>query len=278
MSTQRALVGAPTFASSWLGFWVLAEKTLRAKLAYRLSLLISLIANALGYVVFFLVWSEVYRGGGNGGLPSERLFPYLVAAFVLNFTLSLSVEVRFGQRLRQGLITSDLLRPLGFMPFQLAQAVGDAACNLVLALPLLALAVSQLGAVLLPGDLLSAVAGVLSVALGFLVNFGVSYLVVQASFVTSSFYGILFTRMALHQVFSGLSAPLVLFPPALQAVAAWLPFRHVIETPALIWLGHTPAAHVPLLLLEQAAWACGMIALSVGLFRAALGRHQVQGG
>jgi ABC-2 type transport system permease protein len=214
----------------------------------------------------------------NGGLPSERLFPYLIAAFVLNFTLSLSVEVRFGQRLRQGLITSDLLRPLGFMPFQLAQAVGDAAANLVLALPLLALAAFELGGALLPADLLSGLAGVVSVGLGFLVNFGVSYLVVQASFVTSSFYGIFFTRMALHQVFSGLSAPLVLFPPALQAVAVWMPFRHVIETPALVWLGHAALEDVPLLLLEQAGWACGTIALSVGLFRAALGRHQVQGG
>lgn len=278
MSSARALVGAPTFASNWRGFWVLAEKTLRAKFVYRLSLLVSLVANAVGYVVFFLVWSEVYRGGGGGALSSERLFPYLVTAFVLNFALSLNVEVRFGQRLRQGLITSDLLRPLGFMPFQLAQAVGDAAGNLVLVLPVLGLAALEFGAALLPGGLLSCAAGLLSMVLGLLVNFGVSYLVVQASFVTSSFYGVYFTRVALHQVFSGLSAPLVLFPPALRAVAEWMPFRHVIETPVRIWLGHAPLAEVPLLLLEQAAWACGTLALSVALFRAALGRHQVQGG
>lgn len=278
MSSARTLVGAPTFASNWRGFWVLAEKTLRAKFVYRLSLLVSLVANAVGYVVFFLVWAEVYRGGGGGALSSERLFPYLVTAFVLNFALSLNVEVRFGQRLRQGLITSDLLRPLGFMPFQLAQAVGDAAGNLVLVLPVLGLAALEFGAALLPGGLLSCGAGLLSMVLGLLVNFGVSYLVVQASFVTSSFYGVYFTRVALHQVFSGLSAPLVLFPPVLRAVAEWMPFRHVIETPVRIWLGHAPLAEVPLLLLEQAAWACGTLGLAVALFRAALGRHQVQGG
>jgi ABC-2 type transport system permease protein len=278
VSSPRALEGAPTFASNWLGFWVLAEKTLRAKFVYRLSLLVSLVANSLGYLVFFLVWSEVYRGGGGGALSSERLFPYLVTAFVLNFALSLNVEVRFGQRLRQGLITSDLLRPLGFMPFQLAQAVGDAAGNLVLVLPVLGLAMFEFGGAVLPGDAISLSAGLLSIALGLLVNFGVSYLVVQASFVTSSFYGVYFTRVALHQVFSGLSAPLVLFPPALRAVAEWMPFRHVVETPVRIWLGHAPLAEVPVLLAEQAAWAVGTLALSVSLFRVALGRHQVQGG
>lgn len=278
MTEPRALSGAPSFGSNWLGFWALAEKTLRAKFAYRLALLISLLANALGYLVFFLVWSEVYRGGGGGGLSSERLFPYLVTAFVLNFALSLNVEVRFGQRLRQGLITSDLLRPLGFMPFQLAQAIGDAAGNLVLVLPVVVLSMFEFGAAVLPSDVLSATAGALSMALGLLVNFAVSYLVVQATFVTSSFYGVYFTRVALHQVFSGLSAPLVLFPPALRAVAEWLPFRHVIETPARIWLGHTPLDQVLPLLAEQAAWGCGLLVVSVGLFRAALSRHQVQGG
>jgi ABC-2 type transport system permease protein len=275
---MRRLSGVPSIASQALGFAVLAEKTLRAKFAYRMSMLIGLFANLLGYIVFFLVWSAVYRVGGGALVPGAALFPYLALAFVLNFALTLNVEVRFGQRLRQGLVASDLLRPMGFMPFQLAQAVGDAAGNLLLVVPVILLALASFGGALVPPDIASCSAGLVSAALALLVNFGVSYLVVQASFVTSSFYGVFFTRIALHQVFSGLSAPLVLFPEGLRRVADWLPFRHVIETPALIWLGQVERSEIPALLAAQALWALGLLALAVALFRAALSRHQIQGG
>jgi len=275
---MRPLTGAPSIASQALGFAVLVDKTLRAKLAYRMSMLIGLVANLLGYIVFFLVWSEVYRQGDGLSVTGRELFPYLALAFVLNFALTLNVEVRFGQRLRQGLVTSDLLRPMGFMPFQLAQAVGDAMGNLLLVVPVILLALVSFGGALVPAGLESCVAGLVSVVLALLVNFGVSYLVVQASFVTSSFYGVFFTRIALHQVFSGLSAPLVLFPEGLRRVANWLPFRHVIETPARIWLGQVERSEIAALLGAQALWALGLLSLAVALFRTALSRHQIQGG
>jgi ABC-2 type transport system permease protein len=135
-----------------------------------------------------------------------------------------------------------------------------------------------LGFGLYPVGLVNLVAGLTSAGLGLLVNFAVSYLVVQASFVTSSFYGVFFTRVALHQVFSGLSAPLVLFPDGLRQVASLLPFRHVIETPLRIGLGHVSNGEIPGLLAAQALWATGLLVLSVKLFRAALSRHQIQGG
>jgi ABC-2 type transport system permease protein len=206
------------------------------------------------------------------------MVPYLVGAFVLNAVLTLSVEIRFMQRLRQGLITSDLIRPMGFLGVQMAQAVGDVVVNLVLAAPLVLAAALVLGGEMLPERGHDAVLAVASAALAFAVNFGVSYLIVQATFVLQSGYGVMFTRIALHQVFSGLAAPLVAFPAPLRAVAVWLPFRHVIETPVLLWLGQESPAQAARLLLGQAAWAVALLAGGASLFEAALRRHQIQGG
>jgi ABC-2 type transport system permease protein len=89
---------------------------------------------------------------------------------------------------------------------------------------------------------------------------------------------VLFARAALHQVFSGLSAPLVMFPPPLRRVAAWLPFRHEIETPARLWLGQASLAEAPSLLLQQAAWGVGLVLAGELVFRAVMHRHQIQGG
>jgi len=101
---------------------------------------------------------------------------------------------------------------------------------------------------------------------------------VQASFVLYSPYGVLFTRLALHQAFSGVAAPLSLFPPALYGVASVLPFRHVIETPVSIWLGRVPIERAGWSLLAQAGWAAALLAAGAGIFGLVLSRHQIQGG
>jgi ABC-2 type transport system permease protein len=261
------------------GFASLVDKTARAKLTYRFSTFMAFIANGLGYAVFLLVWLEVYRQNPAGGvLPRRVMIPYLVGAFVLNAVLTLSVELRFMQRLRQGLITADLVRPMGFLGVQMAQAVGDVLVNLVLAAPLVIVAALVLGRDILPERGHDVALAVASAGLAFVVNFGVSYLIVQATFVLQSGYGVLFTRVALHQAFSGLAAPLVAFPAPLRAVAVWLPFRHVIETPVLLWLGQESPAEALRLLFAQAAWAVALLAGGAGLFEAALRRHEIQGG
>lgn len=269
----------PSFSQALRGFVSLADKTARGRAAYRAAILVTLFTSALGYVVFFLVWRELYRSGTASALmPKAELFAYLLVAFVLNFVLSLQVESRFGQRLRQGLIASDLLRPLGFMQFQLAQAVGDVLINLLFALPVYAVGYLFLGGDVLPPHASAWALGVVSVALALLVNFAISYLLVQLSFVTQTLYGVYFARAAMHQAFSGVAAPLATFPGALGAWASVMPFRHVIETPARILLGQAVPAEIPMLLCGQLAWGLGLLAVSSAIFHGVLRRHQIQGG
>jgi ABC-2 type transport system permease protein len=269
----------PSLRQQLFTFALLADKTARSKLTYRLSTLLSLVASGFAYCVFLLVWLQVYRENPQQGpISRDQMLAYLVVAFLVNSIVTLTLEFRFMQRVRMGLVTTDLLRPLGFMPFQLAQGVGDALVNLVFALPIGLVGGWFVGRAFLPPDWLAAFAGVTSLSLAFLVSFAISYLIVQATFVLQSGYGILFARAALHQVFSGLAAPLVMFPEALHNVALYLPFRHTVETPALIWLGQVRASDLAGLLLEQAAWAAGLLVVATQLFNAVMRRHQVQGG
>lgn len=276
---MNAVLPLPTFGQSAAGFVSLALKTAASKLTYRFATIISLIASGFAYCVFLLVWMEVYRVNPNPGpIPLGTMKAYLVSAFIVNSVLTLTLEMRFMQRVRMGLIVSDLIRPLGFLPFQMAQGVGDALVNFVFVVPVFAVGWWFLGPALLAPSAGSAALGVLSLLLAFVVSFGISYLVVQAAFVLQSGYGVLFARAAFHQVFSGLAAPLVMFPEALGSVALALPFRHVIETPVRLWLGLVPAKEIPVLLLSQAAWGLGLLAVADAIFRAVVRRHQVQGG
>jgi ABC-2 type transport system permease protein len=276
---MTALPAAPRFGQSVAGFCVLAQKTAQTKLTYRLATVVSLMASVLAYGVFLLVWREVYRQNPRPGpLSRDQMMAYLVVAFVVNAILTIAVELRFLQRVRMGLVAGDLLRPLGFVFFQMAQATGDVLVNLLYAVPLYAFGFWFVGSALLPASTLATALGFVSLGLGFLIGFGVSYLMVQASFLLQSGYGVFFARAALHQIFSGLSAPLVMFPEGLARVARCLPFRHEIETPARIWLGHAGGVEALGLLLTQAAWGVGLIAAGELIFRSVMRHHQIQGG
>jgi ABC-2 type transport system permease protein len=268
-----------TFSQQATAFALLAEKTARTRLTYRLSTVLALLASAISYGVILLVWLEVYRRNPNPGpLPLSKMLAYLVTAFVTSEIMTLAVDWRVLQRVRLGLIATDLIRPMDFVTFQLAQAAGDLLVNALFALPIFGVGLWFVGGGMLPPSLASAVLGVVSGALAFFVSFGMSFLIVQAIFVLHSGYGIITAKVALLQVFSGLSAPLVMFPEGLRNIAVWLPFRHIIETPVSIWLGQARGVDIPGLLFGQALWGVVLVTTGALVFGAVMRRHQVQGG
>jgi ABC-2 type transport system permease protein len=276
-AARTELPGLPWLGTVWACV-LLAKMTVRSKLAFGLRTMTALVtANLLGYSIFMLVWLEVIRGqpGAPGAEPFLR--GYLLAALGLNTALNLSVETRCWQRISRGLISVELLRPIGFQVNQLAQAVGDVVVNLAYAIPAYALGAWWIGgtSVLHTAHPVSVVA---SVILAFIVNFGISYIFVLIGFVTHSSYGLMNTRLALHQSLSGFVAPLVIFPDALRKVAGHLPFRHAVETPLLIALGGVPSEAIASLLLEQAAWALALLGIGAVLFRRAMQSQQHDGG
>ena len=254
-------------------------RALRASFAYKPALLLSMLSAGFAYAVPMLVWRHIYAEASRPlAIPAARLFPYLLIAGCLNFAFAMNVEGRIGQRIRMGLIATDLLRPVDFQLAQLAQALSDGVFNLVLVVPIFGLALLFWGQNALPSGAAALFAFALSLLLSFVILFAVSFIFVLATFVTNSGYGVFVARNALQQTFSGLSAPLALFPAGLRAVSEWLPFRHTIHTPVSIYLGWLHGAAVLRALGAQVSWALGLLLLGRFLLGRALRRFDIQGG
>lgn len=251
----------------------------RTSFAYKPAMLLGMLTVSIGYVVPMLVWRYVYAERGQTlAMPSQQLFPYLLLAASLNFCFLLGVEWRVGQRIRMGLIATDLLRPVDFQLTQLTQALSDLLLNVTTVLPFIGLAYALWGEAALPHDLRAFLGFLVSAFLALLIHFAMSFIFVQTAFVTFSNYGIFVARNALQQAFSGISAPLVLFPPALRGVAESLPFCHTIHTPVSIYLGAISGAALGESLLVQAAWAFGLLLLGRSLLKISLRYLEIQGG
>lgn len=251
----------------------------RTSFAYKPAMLLGMLTVAIGYLVPLLVWRHVYAVRGDTlAVPASRLFPYLLLAAALNFCFFLGVESRVGQRIRLGLIATDLLRPVDFQLTQLTQALSDVLLNVTMVLPFLGLSWLLWGRSAMPHDLTALVAFLVSAFLALLIHFAVSFIFVQTAFITFSNYGIFVARSALQQAFSGISAPLALFPPALRTVAECLPFSQTIHTPVSVYLGAISGLPVLFALAVQAAWALSLLLLGRVLLKLSLRYLEIQGG
>lgn len=251
----------------------------RTNFAYKPAMVLGMVTVAIAYLVPMLVWRYVYAARTVPlAVPAEVLFPYLLLAASLNFCFFLGVENRVGQRIRMGLIATDLLRPVDFQLTQLAQSLADVLLNVTMVLPFVGLAYLLWGRAALPHDAFSLCAFLLSAFLALLIHFAVAFIFVQAAFVTFSGYGIFIARTALQQAFSGISAPLALFPPSLFAVAKWLPFCQTIHTPVSIYLGAISGSALWYALGLQLAWALGLLLVGRATLTLALRYLEIQGG
>jgi ABC-2 type transport system permease protein len=254
-------------------------RSLRANFAYKSMLFMSLLSAGFAYAIPMLVWRHVYAANPRAlPVPADELFSYLLVAGILNYASIMNVESRVGHRIRLGLVATDLLRPVDFQATQAAQALGDGFFNLLLMLPLFGLAYAIWGEVALPDSPVALAAFALSVLLSLAILFAVSFIFVQATFISNSGYGVFMARSAMQLTFSGLSAPLVLFPDTLRRISEFLPFHHTIHTPAAIYLGWIEGAAIVPALAAQLAWALGLIVLGRWLLGVALPRFEIQGG
>jgi ABC-2 type transport system permease protein len=260
--------------ANFRGYRAFFDRALQAHLAYGGSLLMSLFAQGVAFCITIMVWNFALKDRGQ----APQVFAYLTLAFMLNYSFNLFLEKTIGERIREGLVATDLLKPVDFQLFYAVQSLSDMIFQILLALIAFGIGLAFLGGHLFPASPLSAFYFALSLLLAFGVQYGLCFCFVQGIFLTNSNYGIFATRAALHQTFSGVFAPLALFPPLFKSVATCLPFHCVIHTPAALYLGLISAEQAPQALAEQAAWALGLILLGRFIFKRVLAHLSIQGG
>ncbi len=276
---MKALAAPLNFRESAAGYRALLNRALKANFAYKGSTLIGLFTAALTYAITLLVWRHVYaQKGGTLSISSEQMFAYLALAFCLNYALTINIDQRVGQRIRLGLIATDLLKPLDFQMSQAMQSLSDCLFNGLVGAMVFATAYLFLGKSLFPQSWESFLFFIPSLILAFWIQYSLVFIFIQGAFYTYSGYGIFSSRIALHQTFSGLQAPLILYPPVLRTVGDWLPFQHIIYTPITLYMGRAAGLEAWRLLGWQALWAAGLYFIGQWVMKKALSQLEIQGG
>ncbi len=259
--------------SIYSGFGLLVPKLW---LAYRGFVWMSWFANAIGMVIFFYFWQAVYAGADTlGGLVFTQMITYVLLARAIPIEGGDPVWY-IGYGVREGVIITEMLRPVDFQLARYMDAVGQQIMALLFALPLLLLAL-LMGA-RLPGDPLVYGVFLISLLLGNAIAFFFNWALACVTFYTTEVWGLSVLIYSAIQFLSGELIPLNIMPDWLQSICYALPFAQIKYVPIGLLSGVIPPGEALGRFAVQALWLVGLVLFSRWAFSIAVRRVTVQGG
>jgi ABC-2 type transport system permease protein len=247
------------------------KTTFASMVQYRASLIIWMIGHVLEPLIYLVVWSTVSEGGGGsvGDYTTGQFAAYFIVMMLVNHVTYTWIMWEYEYRVREGMLSPTLLRPVHPIHADIADNISAKAVTLPFMLVIAAGLAAFFHPVAAP-PLWAIAAAVPVLALAFLLRFMLEWTLALAAFWTTRIGAINQTYFVLVLFLSGRIAPLELFPPAIQVVAAILPFRWMISFPTELLLGRLSVEETLIGLGAQAIWVVLAYMLMRGVWRAGI--------
>jgi ABC-2 type transport system permease protein len=201
------------------------KTTLTTMFAYRASLLIWMIGQVLEPLVYLIVWSIVSdaRGGSVGNYTTSQFAAYFILLMLVNQVTYTWVMYEFEYRIREGVLSFALLRPV----HPIHSDIADNISSKLITTPFMILVAVVLALIFRPSLSPAPWAIALffpALFLAFLVRFLLEWTLAQSAFWTTRVGAINQIYFVLMLFLSGQFAPLTLLPHPIQVAASILPF------------------------------------------------------
>jgi len=176
---------------------------------------------------------------------------------------------------KHGGIVTAITKPINYILFVLSRELGLSFYRFVTrGIPVLFVAFLIL-TITLP---LSPIAFIVSIILGFFINFFLVLLIGLWSFWAGSIWGLRFSKNIISEITSGAVFPLFLFPLWFQQIAYLLPFQSIYNIPLSIYIGQITGFEIYTSILIQVFWFFSLGLISFIVWKFAQRRIFVQGG
>ena len=258
----------------------IAAAAFRQYSTYRMATAAGIFTNTIfGFIRASIMFAAIGTAGGElGGYTMLQAATYVWLGQALLAPIEAFGTREVSQRVHQGDIAVDLLRPVDLLSLHYAQKLGRAAF-LLLARGIPPLVVGALVTGLaLPEHPLSYLLGALSLLLAITVAFLADMMVNLAAFWLVETRGLTVVYNATMNLLSGFLIPIVWFPDWLLAIARATPFPSMLQTPIDTLSGRIPPLEALPLLGVQLGWIALLALAASATLRAGVRSVEVQGG
>ncbi len=240
------------------------KTTFASMLQYRASLFIWMIGQVLEPLIYLVVWTTVSasRGGSVGDYTASQFAAYYIAFMLVNQVTYTWIMYEYEYRIREGLLSPALLRPV----HPIHADIADNVSSKLVTMPIMLLIATGLALLFRPTASFqpwAILAFIPAVLLAFLVRFLIEWSLAQAAFWTTRVSAINQVYFVLMLFLAGQIAPLSLFPRSIQILAQILPFNWMIGFPVELVLGRLTPIEAATGLAAQLVW----LAISLVLLR-----------
>ncbi|HEY8296681.1 MAG TPA: ABC-2 family transporter protein [Candidatus Baltobacteraceae bacterium] len=254
-----------------------AKKAFAREATYRLEVLTEIGSLVLRVYLVRSLWTALYaQNVAPMNLPLHSMITYATIALLMSLILEVDGTRMIREKLREGTIATDLMKPISVPAYFFADGVGQTGLHALLVIPSLLFAL-LLVHIDLPSPL-AVPAFVLSFALGYLINFFLNFLMNAVAFWTLETFAIQLIVRWISDLLSGQIIPLTFFPGLIGRIVFALPFAAIYSTPLLIYVGVIPPSQYARYFAIQILWLALFSVLSAVVWQAASRRVVVQGG
>ncbi len=254
------------------------KTTAAVQIQYRVAMIIWLIGTVLEPVMYLIVWSNVAiaNGGSTGGFTVPEFAGYFLVLMVVDQLTFTWHMWEYDYRIREGLLSPMLLRPVHPIHADVAENLGYKVLTMLVFGPAVVLLWLFFEPVLDP-PAWAVVAFIPAVLLAFGVRFLTGWALAMLAFWTTRIEALNQTFFVTELFLSGRLAPLSLFPAWVQGVANVLPFAWTLNFPVLLLLGRLTPQETLRGLAMQAIWLVISVVLVRLVWRAGVRHYSAVG-
>ena len=254
-----------------------AKKAFAREATYRMEVFTNVGGLLVRLYLMKMVWTALYaQNTAPAGVPLHAILTYTVIALLMSLILELDPTRLIRDRLREGSIATDLMKPISLPLYFFSDGIGQMLLHALLIVPALALALFIVHIDVPAPPVLVAFA--FSFVLGYIVNFLLNFIMNAVAFWTLETFALQLIVRWVSDLLGGQIIPLIFFPGALQKIVLALPFAAVYSTPLLIYVGTIPPSGYLAAFASQLAWGFVFALSAVVIWRGGIKRVVVQGG
>ncbi len=229
-------------------------------------------------IVYIFVWQAIYNQTGNaGGFSIEQMITYYILVVSLSSIATWGINEDMSHAIKSGKINKELLSPISYFKYYFGIYLGEIGFAIPVSLATFILC-SIFWKVAMPANLINFILFLLVIILILPISFFIQMIIGTVGFYTNSIWGMQILRKSVISMFSGLIAPLTLFPVWFQKIANILPFKEFIYTPINIYLGRIEPNEIWIIIAKLLAWITILYLIAKIFFNNAVKKITINGG
>lgn len=260
-------------------FWEISKLAFQRQLTYRAAILAGLATNFFFGILRASVLIALFHGRSEVAdmtINDAITFTGLTQAAIAFLSLFSWYEVM--DSVYTGAVSSDMLKPMNYFNFWLAQDTGRAIASFLLRGLTIMIAYAILFDISVPSSADQWLAFIIVLLLSWLISFSWRFLVNLAAFWTPNALGIGRLFFILSWFLSGFFMPLRFLPAWFVKLCYMTPFPYTINAVVEVYLGLIDGQALLGLILAQLAWILMLILAGMVTLRAGVRRLVILGG